>query len=422
MTAASQFPSHGLGRHDRARMVGLAPQVAVWVTLVILSGALLPLMAASGGALDDRARGLLRLGVLPIYATTLILALRHADAVARSLLRSAPLLALVALQFATVLWSISPGTSLRRAVALAMTLILSHVLAVVFTPRQLLWLVASALGACMVASLAMMALSPSLAFVPGDGALRGIYLNKNVFGWSAGIATVAGVMLACDRGGDRRRQGAVIAGLGAVCLGLSQSSTSLVAAAAALVVAGFFVALGRARGLGRALMLVSFIVAAGMMLAFLGLLLVPLLDALGKDATLTGRVPMWQLIDARIAERLWLGHGYQAFWTPGSDPAWTIWSQIGWHSPHAHNGYRDILLGSGVAGLVLAAWTMQRTLRHAARLSLLRPTQGWLWPNAFLAQVLVLNLTESTLVAQNDLQWMLTGTIVALCANHDRRA
>ncbi|WP_378944702.1 O-antigen ligase family protein [Paracoccus sp. R86501] len=425
MTAATDHPSHftdhGFARHHPARLAGLAPQLAVWVTLVILSGALLPLLATSGAVLDDRARSLLRLSVLPIYATTMILALRHAQAVARSILRSAPLLALVGLQFASVLWSISPSISLRRAVALAITLLLSHVLAVVFTPRQLLWLVASALGTCMLASLAMMGLSPSLAFVPDEGVLRGIYQNKNVLGWGAGIATVAGVILACDRGGDRRKAGAMIAVVSAACLVMSQSSTGLLAAAGALIVAGFLVLLGRARGLGRVLLLVGFMVAAGMTLIFLGLLLVPLLEALGKDATLTGRVPMWHLIDARIADRLWLGHGYQVFWTMGNQEAWVIWGQIGWLSPHAHSGYRDILLGTGLAGAALTAWTILRAVRGGARLSLLRSGQGWLWPSVFMAQILILNLTESTLLAQNDLQWTLMGTMIALTANHGRR-
>ena len=429
MTAATDHPSHlPASFHDylegqraaRPRSGRLAG-VAAWVTLVILSGALLPLLATSGAGLDDRARSLLRLSVLPVYATTLILAMRHAPAVARSILRSAPLLALVGLQFATVLWSIGPSISLRRALALALTLLLSHVLAVAFTPRRLLWLVASALGTCMLGSLAMMALQPSLAFVPGDGALRGIYQNKNVLGWVAGIATVAGVILACDKGGDRRRAGAMIAVVSVACLILSQSSTGLLAAAGALIVAGFLVLLGRARGLGRALLLVAFMVAAGMTLIFLGLLLVPLLEALGKDATLTGRVPMWHLIDMRIADRLWLGHGYQVFWTMGNQEAWVIWGQIGWLSPHAHSGYRDILLGSGLAGAALTAWAIIPAVRGAARLTLLRPGQGWLWPCVFMAQILILNLTETTLLAQNDLQWTLMGTMIALTSNHARR-
>ncbi|MGO8572661.1 hypothetical protein ACC870_37305, partial [Rhizobium ruizarguesonis] len=36
--------------------------------------------------------------------------------------------------------------------------------------------------------------------------------------------------------------------------------------------------------------------------------------------------------------------GYQAFWTVANPEATHIWLMLGWAAPHAHNGYRDILL------------------------------------------------------------------------------
>ncbi|MGV8988312.1 MAG: hypothetical protein ACOH2H_18735 [Cypionkella sp.] len=57
--------------------------------------------------------------------------------------------------------------------------------------------------------------------------------------------------------------------------------------------------------------------ATVVILLSLDLLLVPLLEALCKDATLAGRVPLWAMVDMCIAERPWLGYAYQAFWMPG---------------------------------------------------------------------------------------------------------
>ncbi|MFN3524856.1 MAG: O-antigen ligase family protein [Paracoccus sp. (in: a-proteobacteria)] len=396
-------------------------RAALAVVLAIQSGALLPLLASSDGELDDAARAMLRLSVLPVHAVTLILLLRHFRQILTAVRRSWPLVALVTLPMLSVLWSISPAISLRRAVALILTLLLSQVLAVMFTPRQLMWTVARVMGICLAGSLAMMVVDPTLAFTPGETALRGIYINKNVLGWAAALATVAGAIMACDVDGRRRGQGLMLGGLGVVCLVLSHSSTSLIAAVAALTFAGFHVLLGRATGLARTLLMLSFLVLAGLLLLFLGTLLVPVLDALGKDATLTGRVPLWHLVDARIAERPWLGYGYQTFWTEGSSNAWVIWSAIGWQSPHAHNGYRDVLLSVGLAGLVPLAAVMVQAIRRGARLSMSYPTGGWLWPNAVLGQSLIINLSESSLLFHNDLQWILTAAVITMFAIHARR-
>ncbi|MGO7785777.1 O-antigen ligase family protein, partial [Rhizobium ruizarguesonis] len=76
------------------------------------------------------------------------------------------------------------------------------------------------------------------------------------------------------------------------------------------------------------------------------------LEALGKDATLTGRVPLWELVDLEISDRWMFGYGYQAFWTVANPEATRIWLKIGWASPHAHNGYRDILLSFGIIPII----------------------------------------------------------------------
>ena len=396
-------------------------QGAVWLVLAMQSGALLPLMAATDGELTEGARGLLRLSVLPIYAITLILAARYARPMLIAARRSLPLVALVALTLMSVLWSIAPALSLRRAIALILTLMLSQVLAVMFTPRQLTVTVARVTGLCLAGSLIMALADPGLAFMPGETALRGVYLNKNVLGWIAALATVSGAVTFLDPWTRHRRTGLVVLGLGVVCVLMSQSSSSLLAAVMALMLALAHVLLARAQGLGRVLMLSGFLVLALLLLLFLSTLLVPLLQALGKDATLTGRVPLWALVDARIAARPWLGYGYQAFWTQGSVDAWGIWTAIGWTSPHAHNGYRDTLLSLGITGAALLAVVLVQALMRAMRLHLARPAMGWLWPNALLGHSLILNLSESALLFQNDLQWILTATVVTMAALHAPR-
>ncbi len=140
--------------------------------------------------------------------------------------------------------------------------------------------------------------------------------------------------------------------------------------------------------------------------------MLPLLEFLGKDATLTGRVPLWHLVDPEIVHRPLLGYGYGVFWSEANPVAWRIWEVSGWQAPHAHNGYRDLLLGVGSVGLVLFGLVTVRALRQGTDLCSAEPRQGWLWCVATIGASLAMNLSESTFLMQNDLMWVLFATAV----------
>ena len=142
--------------------------------------------------------------------------------------------------------------------------------------------------------------------------------------------------------------------------------------------------------------------------------LVPVLEALGKDATLTGRVPLWELVDRQIADHLLLGFGYQAFWTEANPEAWAIWSKINWQAPHAHNGFRDTMLSFGIGGMTLFVLMLLRAVRQGAVLQCRDPQYGWLWLNVFTVMVLVMNLTENIFLIQNDTICVLFATAIIM--------
>ena len=84
------------------------------------------------------------------------------------------------------------------------------------------------------------------------------------------------------------------------------------------------------------------------------------LEASGKDADLTGRSVLWAKADELIAERPWLGMGYEAFWVHHNLDAEYLWREMGIRSRRGfnfHNTPRDILVALGVAGLAIYAFT-----------------------------------------------------------------
>ena len=391
------------------------------IALFLQTGAVFPLLVmGADGTLDDSARATLRLVALPAYLISLVLLARHPKSLLALLRNNLPLVFLLALPFLSVAWSVSPSVSLRRAVGLLLSMLLAYVLAMRFTPRQLMVLVALVLGICMALSLALMVMAPGLARMPQEADLRGVFLHKNVLGWYATLSALVSSLVAFDRTSTLRRWGLVLLIASIACLALSGSATALVSAISAASLVGFYVALARLRGLRRVLLVLVFLQLVVLLMISMRELLVPILEALGRDATLTGRVPLWALVDDRIANRPLLGYGYQAFWTPANSEAWRVWAAIGWMAPHSHNGIRETMLSLGAVGTVTLVIVVARGLRQGAMLHCRAPRDGWLWLNVMVGAFLGMNLTESLYLSQNDFLFIVFATALVSFSRHAR--
>jgi exopolysaccharide production protein ExoQ len=357
------------------------------------------------------------------YAVTIALLARRPASFLRALRHGAPVLFLVALPFLSVLWSEGGSATLRRAVALVFSLAFAYHLAIAFTPRQLLRLTLAVLIPCLAASLLLAAAPGGHGWMPplsGAPGLRGVFLHKNVLGWYAAVAAIASVGYLLEARGRERALAYACIALSGVCLLGSQSTTGLLCTAAALGLFAFYGALGRCRRQSRAMLVLLFVQFCALLLGLLGEFIGPMLEAIGEDATLTGRVPLWALVDEAIAERPLLGFGYKAFWE-ASPEAFRIWATVGWNAPHAHNGYRDMLLSFGVLGTAVMLATVARALVAGAALHCRTPQAGWLWLNVLIGAFLVMNLVESMFLKQNDTLFILFGAAMLMCLLHRRR-
>lgn len=380
----------------------------VGLALFLHTGALFPLLVMGPmGTLDDPARATLRLVALPAYAISIGLLARHLGVLVLAIRRNLVMAALLFLPFLSVTWSISPSTSLRRAIALLLSVMLSYLLASRFSPRQLLILVGHLLGVIMIVSLVLYIVAPSIARMPIEPEMRGLFLHKNVLGWYAAFSALANGVLVFDSRAGMRNRSAVYLVASLLCLGLSGSMTGIISAVSAMTLVGFYALMTRVRGLRRLVLVLVFVQILISLLFVLQHYLVPMLETLGKDATLTGRVPLWELVDSYIGDRPILGYGFQAFWTPGSSGAWRIWAIVGWMAPHSHSGIRETLLSLGLIGLILLLAAISRGLIQGAKLLATERGEGWLWLNVVVGIYLVMNLTESLFFSQNDFIFIL---------------
>jgi O-antigen ligase len=316
------------------------------------------------------------------------------------------LLALLFLSFASTLWSENPAVTLRKSVALLGTTMVGMLFAARFNMRQQVRLVAATLCiaalASVVAGLWLPETFPATEFA--SGAWNGVFSHKNLLGRNMAIGAVACLST------SRRTAlgwGASLAGAALCCsvLHMAHSQTALLVLLFVLAVRSFsFLLRGDWRtSLGASLLGV---LAAALVVAMAITHLDSLTQLLHRDTTLTGRARIWLFATLSIAQRPWLGYGYGAFWWVSHQSQQAL-ALIRYETPHAHNGYLDLLLqlgGVGTAvfalGWMVAAARAVRHLRHNHH-----PEAHW--PILYLIFLAAHSLTENSLLIVNSLLWIL---------------
>jgi O-antigen ligase len=126
---------------------------------------------------------------------------------------------------------------------------------------------------------------------------------------------------------------------------------------------------------------------------------------LGKDATLTARVPIWKALLAMSVNHRWLGYGFDGFWT--KNLVNVKWILGGFAPGKAHNGFIDLMLELGLFGLGIFALAAIVAFRRAIQIIARERTLESEWPLLILTLILLYNAFESDLVAQNGFLWVL---------------
>jgi exopolysaccharide production protein ExoQ len=224
----------------------------------------------------------------------------------------------------------------------------------------------------------------------------GITTNKNALGDAAMIGGLVLLWNIVDFGGYPRGGGKfkdnwpdlLIFGMCLWLLHKAQSATS--AACLMLGALVFFAArlawarnnIGRLAwcGLGVVLVMLAFTVLPG----FRGVVA----GVLGRDVTLTGRTDIWEAA-LKLPTNPLLGHGFDSTWL--SPKGHALSEELG--IPHAHNGYLETYLNSGMIGVTLLLAVLLSAGRNVRTLLMEGGVAGYFFMAAFLSGVLY-NYTE----------------------------
>ena len=320
--------------------------------IFLFSSALLPQIFDGG----EEGSPILRLIWPPVYLLTLILIGVRPMPVLGLLARAWPLMLLAALPLVSASWSLDPGLSLRRGLGVVMPALFGLWMASRYSWRDLIRLLALSFAILAVGSLLMSVLMPSYGVMSEihPGAWSGLWFEKNRLGGVMALAALAGMAAAFTT--PHRREVRYWGALVILAVALVLMSTSRTALMACMIgVAGPLMIYFARQGFIMAALAV-FSGLFGVFALTLVIVIGPgvILEALGRDPTLTGRTDIWIGLMQAVQMRRWTGFGWGAFWLVEDGPVFWVRQATGWEVPSAHNSWIEIALALGLPGAIWA--------------------------------------------------------------------
>jgi exopolysaccharide production protein ExoQ len=340
----------------------------------------------------------------------------------RQVLRAArtawPLLALAGLACLSSAWSVEPLLTLRRSVLLLASTMIAIYVGERYSIKAFAHLLAQTMCLMIVLVLLAYLVAPTyvIDYSAYGGAWKGLSTYKNTFGEHMAVA-VSLLVLVRFRSLPWLRYVFVLIAAG--LLFLSHSATALVCGVLALAAVPLWRLMRcKQRLLVAVLGAVTFFSGIYWLLAFPE----TILQVLGRDATLTGRTDLWSKLLPVIANRPILGYGYAAFWAGSNADVLNVWIGAGRLVPIADNGYVDLCLGLGAAGLTLFVYVYTGVFRKA--MEYLRSEHGFvaLWPVVYLCLFAADNICESALLTRGTFPFLVFAIVATSLALSHKRA
>lgn len=341
------------------------------------------------------------------------------------------LLLLVGVALLSVFWSANPANTANESRLMLRSTLFGVYLAMQYTPREQMRLLSWAFGISMILSLATSLLFPSygIQVVNGHLAWQGIYTHKQIFGRQMGIALSLFLINILDR--QSSRWIAIIPfGLAFTLLLLSASKTGLLLFLFSLSLIPVDKFIIKQRKYRLLLFLIFFLICG----IFVFLITVNfeyiVVNLLGKDLDLNGRIPIWKLAFEKGLEQPWLGYGYRGFWSSDvSDYViYNTWAgfEEGFQDRsiefHAHNGLIDLFLELGILGLLLFLLNYYLLIIRILTLLLLTRNIQFLWLLQLAGMYWITNLSESRIIlSSTNTLWILYVLIVLSSAVEHKR-
>jgi O-antigen ligase len=329
----------------------------------------------------------------------------------RAILAAQVLALLVAMAALSVLWSYAPNLTMERLVPLLVTTLIGYVIAGHYSLRGMLIFFGGVFAACMVTSLIAISLFPAARGVPPwMDTWNGIYNHKNGFGAAAMMSTLLALICTSLTTGRAR---AFFIGSLLLSVFFLLSSESRTAQAISLI---SILAVLSARYFSSFTLLwavanvILIMISVGAIYILLSIGAIdPIFEALERKPTLSGRIPLWNLLIPYVQSEFWIGYGYAAFWAPDTLRVAEITRhpEMGFTPFYSHNGLLETWLALGLIGVILIATTLALALSDVFTCLRLTPRKAPIvGAYVLLVAFIFLNITESSILARSSLLWV----------------
>lgn len=334
--------------------------------------------------------------------------------------RNLLLFLLTALAYFSFIWSYAPDISISVSRDILMMTSFAIYFAARFSLKEIVELVALTLFLGAIVSTICAIGVPQIGMHIGDvhaGAWKGIYNYKNQFGSIMNIMCLTFFALPNDNSKKYKYFGIYFS---IFLMLLSTSKTSLVICLSLISII-FFYKKYRWKGRLSVILLNLGTLIIGCFTIFIFTYWVEILTGLGRDATLTGRTPIWGVIISRLMEKPFLGYGCGAFFAPNSPYAFEAGQALrtGWIAPSGHNGFLDLALDVGLIGLVLFLILYSTNFISALKRAYATHNREHFFPLAYLIFIAMNNITESLLLGYNNIQWTLFITVCIILSQKE---
>ena len=354
-----------------------------------------------------------------IYAIALFFLLARKQSSIRTARGNILIWLLPVLTIISFLWSDFPDESLRKGIVVIQTSYFGLYFASRFTIKQQLHLLAWTFGIVAILSLLFgIAFSgASIEAGANAGAFRGPFTQKNLL---ARVAVLGAIVFLINALNEPKYKFFLWAGfaLNLLLVLASTSKTALLLLLMVFILLPLYKAL-RWKSTITIPLVVAIVVISGSLVTLVLSNWELSLNAIGRDATLSGRVGLWEGAIEKIIARPWVGYGYQAFWREDGG-AFDIWLSEGYKPPHAHNGFINVPLDLGLIGLSIFLAII--AINYVRSIIFLRSdkTVVGLWPIYYITFFFMYNHSENTIIEHNSIFWILLVSTILSVKQYNR--
>ena len=318
-----------------------------------------------------------------------------------------------------------PSLQIITCTRLVITLLFAIWLQEQFRFERLIELICTAQALFIFSAVVFMVLYPREAFESGStyiDALRGLYPTKNSFATQLtfGILTMAFLIREKRKRWERYKFWVVVLMIQIILMLMCQATGALFCL---ILVAFLFLVPASVRApLG------WIYIAGSILFLFATLTMMPafawFFEANGKDATLTGRIPLWnQIIEVMIDHNTFTGYGYGMFWRDPSAYAlihagFEDNTFLGTMTTGAHNMLLEFWLNSGLIGIAVFFAAILYSMRKVREL----PEDRYMFCSLLFGYLMLNGFTERCLGGNYDYKTLVLLTTLALCCRYADKA